>query len=92
MYQAQVREYKHSIDNLDGGLADIKKKFLLLYMKRAEHAANAAATTGSYEIQAKDLDFKDLPLLPIAESVAEAESVFGSESHLGESQYIVQPL
>jgi uncharacterized membrane protein YgaE (UPF0421/DUF939 family) len=93
MYQAQVREYKHSIDTLDGGLADIKKKFLLLYMKRAEQAANAAtAAPDGYEIEAKDLDIKDHPLLPIAESGEGLQSANGSETHFEETQYIVQPL
>ncbi|KAH6574766.1 hypothetical protein BASA62_002297 [Batrachochytrium salamandrivorans] len=34
MYQAQVREYKYTIGQLDESLADSKKKFLDLYRKR----------------------------------------------------------
>lgn len=72
MYQAQVREYKYSIGILNAGLADIKKKFLHLYMKRAEQAA---ISPRAYQIELKQ-NQDNRPPLPVRES---PENDFRSE-------------
>lgn len=61
MYQAQVREYKHSIGELNYGLADIKKKFLGMYMKRA-----AQSTMLHLQKDVKIEMDDELPPLPVA--------------------------
>lgn len=38
MYQAQVQEYKYSIKNMDVEIADVKKRFLAMYTKKAREA------------------------------------------------------
>ncbi|KAK6095254.1 hypothetical protein MT418_004699 [Batrachochytrium dendrobatidis] len=62
MYQAQVREYKYTIGQLDASLAAHKKQFLSLYHKRVDAIRNGA----SVSIQAipHSADKINLPMLP----------------------------
>ncbi|KAH6574780.1 hypothetical protein BASA62_002311 [Batrachochytrium salamandrivorans] len=63
MYQAQVREYKYTIGQLDESLADSKKKFLDLYRKRVELLRNSTLIPekGAYR---SSINKSALPMLP----------------------------
>jgi chromosome segregation ATPase len=77
MYQAQVREYKYSIKQLDGGLADIKKKFLGMYMKRAEQTTGPTGpmVMGEHKLE----PIEELPPLPNDAQSPDPESFNSSQ-------------
>ena len=56
MYKSQVKEYKHTIEAIDAGLADCKSQFLKMYQKKARDMQNQGSASPATFMEENQID------------------------------------